>query len=327
MKRNLCPYFGRCGGCLYHDIPFDVYLEKKKNFILGAFHHVGIKVDISPIETIPFGLRRRATFAFHKNIIGFNGHKSHQIISLEKCPALTQTLSSILLPLKDLVTFLDTSGDIYVLETVYGIDIHIKAGNMLPNLIQREFLANFANQNNIVRLLFNNEPILQKKTLPFPPDVFLQPSDSGEKKLLEIVKKHIKNEKIIFDLFCGTGTFSKPLIQQGLKVTGYDLQEESVFCLGVNGIKRDLFRNPLLPTELNQAQAVIIDPPRAGAKAQTEQLSKSNVAKIIMISCNPITAARDIKNLVDAGWNLGTIIPIDQFIYSNHIEIICILEK
>lgn len=327
MKQNLCPYFGRCGGCLYQDIPFNDYLEKKKNFILSAFQHMGIEAPILPIKTIPFGLRRRATFAFRKNIIGFNGHKSHQIIPLDKCPALTPALSHILIPLKELILQLHTSGDIYVLDTIYGIDMHIKTGKNQPTLMEREILADFAHKNNIVRLLFNQEPILQKEPIPFLPDVFFQPSELGEKTLIEIVLENIENEKIIFDLFCGTGTFTKPLIQKGIKTIGYDSQEDSISCLGINGIKRDLFRNPLLAEELNQANAIIMDPPRAGAQAQTEQLAKSTVNKIIMVSCNPITAARDIQKLIHSGWNLEKIIPVDQFIYSNHIEIVCILKK
>lgn len=327
MNHIVCPYFGHCGGCLYQDIPLDSYLEKKKNFILSAFRHVNIDPPLLPIQVIPFGSRRRATFAFQKGIIGFNEHKSHKIIALDHCPALTPALSNMLPTLKKLIRELSSSGDISVLETTFGIDMHIKTGKNLPTLRQRELLANFAHQNNIVRLLFNKEPILQKVQLPFPPDTFLQPSQEGEDMLIDIVTKNIENEKHILDLFCGTGTFTKPLLKKGLNVTGYDVEEQSVACLGKNGVQRDLFRNPLLPTELRTADAVIIDPPRAGAKAQTEQLAQSTVSKIIMISCNPITAARDIKEFVLNGWHLESIYPVDQFIYSNHIEIVCILNK
>ena len=124
-----------------------------------------------------------------------------------------------------------------------------------------------------------------------------------------------------------SGTFTKPLIQAGLTVMGYDNASDSVKALGSNGTVRDLFRNPLLPSEFDGVDFVVIDPPRAGAKAQIEQLSQTNVPKIVMISCNPSTCARDVKVLSDNGWQLDKTTPVDQFTYSNHIELVCVLSK
>ncbi len=327
MKDVLCAHFPRCGGCLYLNMPFQEYLDKKKNFVLSAFRHEGLDVCLEPAQVIPLGHRRRATFAFCNGQIGFNGLKSHQIISLDDCAALTPALSAILKPLKALIKQIARKGDVTVLETPYGIDMHIKTGKEQPTLLQRELLAEFGNLNNVVRLLFNGEPILQKQQLPFPPDVFLQPSVLGEQTLIRLVMEHIETEKTVYDLFCGTGTFTKPLLDKKIKAVGYDLAADSVFALGIYGVKRDLFRNPLLPEELNQADAIIMDPPRAGAKAQTEQLALSRVSKVIMISCNPITAARDIKILSKNGWSIEKIVPVEQFIYTNHVEIVCVLTR
>lgn len=325
---DLCPYFGKCGGCIYQDMPTDDYLEMKKRYVMRCFSDYALTPDIKDIISIPIHSRRRACFAFHKGHLGFNETKSHTIIDIEECRLLTDNLCNILAPLRDFIKPLGESGDIFVLDTPYGIDMHIKTKSKnRPNLTMLEKLAAFANQNNVVRLLYNKDPIIEQTRLPFPPDVFLQPSAAGEMTLVNLMQSHIGSAKTAVDLFCGTGTFTKPLIQAGLIVKGYDSSIDSVKTLGSYGQVRDLFRNPLLPTELNNIDVVVIDPPRAGAKAQIEQLAKSNVNKIIMISCNPSSAARDIKVLLDNGWILNPIILVDQFTYSGHVELFCTLEK
>ncbi|MBQ9738607.1 MAG: class I SAM-dependent RNA methyltransferase [Alphaproteobacteria bacterium] len=325
---DLCPYFGKCGGCIYQDMPTNDYLEMKKRYVMRCFSDYGLTPVIEDIVSIPIHSRRRACFAFHKGHLGFNENKSHTIIDIEECRLLTDNLCHILSPLRTFIKSLNGSGDVFVLNTPYGIDMHIKTKSKeRPDLALLEKLALFANQNNVVRLLYNNNPIIEQTRLPFPPDVFLQPSEAGEKALVNLMTRHIGTAKTAIDLFCGTGTFTKPLIQAGLTVKGYDSSADSVKTLGTYGVVRDLFRNPLLPTELNDSDIVVIDPPRAGAKAQTQQLAQSAVQKIIMISCNPSSAARDIKILIDNGWQLNPITLVDQFTYSGHVELFCTLSK
>lgn len=322
-----CPYFGQCGGCRYLDLTPDAYEKLKRDKIETAFSFMGLNTPIDRFIRLPHGIRRRASFAFYKGHLGFNERKSHKIIDLETCLMLTPALNALIPALKKLVYELKESGDIFVLETPYGIDMHIKMGKKAATLNQLEILATFGRENPITRLLFNNDPILEKTKLPFPPDVFLQPSVDGEKTLVRLLQNAIETEKTGLDLFCGTGTFTKPLLERGLKITGYDSEKLSVHALGNNGIVRDLFRNPLLPDELNPADFVIMDPPRAGAKAQTEQLAQSTVKKIIMISCNPATAARDARILNDAGYTLSPLTVVDQFSYTEHSEIFLIFSK
>ena len=325
---DLCPYFGKCGGCIYQDMPTNDYLEMKKRYVMRCFSDYGLTPVIEDIVSIPIHSRRRACFAFHKGHLGFNENKSHTIIDIEECRLLTDNLCHILSPLRTFIKSLNGSGDVFVLDTPYGIDMHIKTKSKeRPDLALLEKLALFANQNNVVRLLYNNNPIIEQTRLPFPPDVFLQPSEAGEKALVNLMTRHIGTAKTAIDLFCGTGTFTKPLIQAGLTVKGYDSSADSVKTLGTYGVVRDLFRNPLLPTELNDSDIVVIDPRRAGAKAQTQQLAQSAVQKIIMISCNPSSAARDIKILIDNGWQLNPITLVDQFTYSGHVELFCTLSK
>ena len=326
MKIN-CPYFGKCGGCRYLDLEPDAYEKLKRAQIERAFSFMHLDIPIARFIRLPDGIRRRASFAFYKGHLGFNERKSHQIIDLDNCPMLTPALNALIPALKKLVYDLKGSGDIFLLETPYGIDMHIKMGKTSATLSQLELLAEFGQKNPVARLLFNKDPILEKTPLPFPPDVFLQPSVAGEETLIQLVKDALTTEKKGLDLFCGTGTFTKPLLEMGIQMTGYDSEKQSVSALGANGIVRDLFRNPLLPTELNEADFVVMDPPRAGAKAQTEQLAQSAVKKIILISCNPATAARDIHILIDVGYQASTLTVVDQFAYTDHVEICTILEK
>lgn len=326
-KTNICRHFNQCGGCVFQDIPYHEYLAKKENFIRRAFADYNIEVQIDPIQSVPLHTRRRASFAFYKGHLGFNEKKSHKIVDIQECNLLTPSLCALLNPMRELAKKLNASGDMHVLETPFGIDLHIKMGKEKPDLQLLELLSEFARANNIARLLFNNEPIIQQATLPHPPNVFLQPSLEGEKCLIDLVNKNIGAAKTAIDLFCGTGTFTKPLINAKLKVIGYDCEAQSVAVLGVHGKVRDLFRNPLMPDEFDGIDLVIIDPPRAGAKAQIDNLKLTNVPKIIMISCNPSTCARDTKALLDFGWKLEKITPVDQFTFSNHIELVCILSK
>ena len=324
---DLCPYFGKCGGCLYQDMSDSAYKQMKHQYILRCFADYGLSPELDEVISIGPNSRRRACFAFHKKHLGFNAKKSHTIVDLDTCRLLTDGLNAIIPSLRDLVARLNMSGDIFVLDTPFGIDMHIKTGKERADLRVLEILADFIGKNNIARLLYNNDPIAEQTTLPFPPDVFLQPSQAGEETLITLMKNHIGSAKTAVDLFCGTGTFTKPLIQAGLKVVGYDSSADSVKVLGAYGKVRDLFRNPLLPDEFKDIDFVVIDPPRAGAKAQVQHLADTNVQKIVMISCNPSSCARDIQILSNKGWYLNKITPVDQFTYSNHIELVCVLSR
>lgn len=328
MNQPICPNFDRCGGCLYLHLETEAYKSKKINFIKNSFAHEGIDLTLNDFILIPFGTRRRATFAFKKGIVGFNEQKSHKIIPLDNCPALTKKLSNLLPLITPLCKELNKSGDIFMQETSFGVDVHIKTGKEKPTLNERMILAEFASNHDIVRLFFNNDPIIEKMPIPLPVDLFLQPSFEGEAALKKEVLSNIsETDKTAIDLFCGAGTFTLPLKEKGLKVKGYDLAGPSLNHLKELGFKRDLFRNPLMRDEFEGIDLVVMDPPRAGAKNQAIELAKSTVKKVIMISCNPVTAARDAKIFLDGGWKIIKAIAVDQFIYTNHIEIICILEK
>ncbi len=326
MLKEKCPYFGKCGGCVWQNLTEQEYIAKKESFITHAFQDVGLNVSLEPIILIPTGTRRRANFAFVKNHFGFNETKSHKIIDIEICPLLTNNINSALPIIKKTLTQLKTSGDVFLLDTPLGLDIHIKTKTGIPNLEQLEILTALNQTPNIVRVIYNDTPIFEKAALPGTADNFLQPSVEGEQALIKLVLEHPHTHHHAVDLFCGKGTFTVPLLEKGLIVTGYD-SSESVLILNNHGVQRDLFRFPLTPDELKGIDLAILDPPRAGALAQVTQLAQTNIQTIIMISCNPKTCARDIKLLTDNGWSIQKITPVDQFTYSNHIELVAILKK
>ena len=325
--KTICPFFGKCGGCLYQDLTESDYYTKKENFIKRAFADYKIDVNLSPIQTVPLGSRRRASFAYAGGRLGYNALKSHQIIEITECRLLKQEIIDFLPTLKDWIQKIGGKGDVFVLTTDFGLDIHIKPTKKEKITLQKlETLNIMANTPEVARLTYDDEPIVSKTLLSFMPEDFLQPSAEGEKILTDLIKKASEGAKKAVDLFCGGGTFTKPLLELGIKTTGYDCSK-SVEQLGVNGVRRDLFRSPLLPEEMADLDLIVIDPPRAGAKAQAEQIARTNVPKIIMVSCNPQTAARDIRILLDNGWELVKTTPVDQFTWSNHIELVCELLK
>ena len=326
MLKKKCPYFGKCGGCIWQDLNRHDYIEKKELFIKYAFQDVGLQVKLNPMVLIPLGTRRRACFAFTPAHFGFNEEKSHKIIDIDSCLLLTPALNKSLPLLRKITSQLKTNGDVFILNTVYGLDIHIKDKKGLPKLEQLELLTTLNQEPSITRLIYNGTPIFEKTPLPAMADSFAQPSLEGEKALIQLVMENVGNAHKAVDLFCGKGTFTTPLLEKGVSVIGYD-SSESVHTLGINGVQRDLFRNPLTDEEFSGIDLALLDPPRAGAIAQTQQISHSQIPTIIMISCNPKTAARDIKILTGKGWEIQSITPVDQFTYSNHIELVAVLKK
>lgn len=322
-----CNAFPACGGCLYLNLDDASYTEKKRLFIKSAFLNQGIDAEPEPLISVPFGRRRRAAFAYKGGIAGFNAFKSGRICPLYACPALLPELSDFLPALHELARYLKGGGNIFVLQTPFGIDLCLKENNPRLTLEKQEFLTAFALKNNLARLCYGSEPLVQRVQLPFPADAFLQPSLEGEKILIDLVLSHIGAPKRTADLFCGAGTFTRPIQKAGLSVTGYDINTQSLNPVKEITQKRDLFRSPLTQIELNAFDCVVLDPPRAGAVAQCRELAKSAVKNILMISCSPKTAARDVRLLIEGGFRVQKIVPVDQFKYSNHIELFIPLTK
>lgn len=328
MLKEKCPYFGVCGGCVWQDLSLQEYIQKKENFILRAFQDVGLEIHLNPMILIPTGTRRRCSFSFVKGHLGFNKAQSHQIVEIQSCPLLKPSLNKILPFIRGVISKLKTSGDVFLLDTFAGVDIHIKDNAGKPDLEKVEILTSLNQHPEIARLIYNNIPLFEKGLYnDSGADNFAQPSLEGEQTLVRLVVGASQNAHRAVDLFCGSGTFTKPLINKGISTTGYECMKEAVAWLGPHGVVRDLFRKPLTKEELTGVDFIVIDPPRAGALAQSKELAQLEKGKIVMVSCSPKTAARDICLLIKGGWHLASLTPVDQFTYSNHIELVAILEK
>lgn len=321
---TLCPHFGRCGGCLYQDLPHAAYIQKKRLFILRSFADKGINLTLDEFIETPLHTRRRAGFKFSSGRFGFYEHQGHGLIDLTECRLLTPRLEALLPAFRKVTRQVGGKGELFVLDTALGVDMRFVVSGRAADLAILEILSAFAgHQDDIVRIWWNHTPVLEKAPLPVPTaDSFLQPSVFGEETLIRLVSEQAAGCRTAVDLFCGAGTFLIPLLAQGIKATGYDIAGESLKRLGTHAVARDLFRAPLTTDELDKTDLVVLDPPRQGAAAQAAALADSTVGRIVMVSCNPVTAARDTRLLTEKGWEIGRAVALDQFTYSNHIEII-----
>jgi len=349
-----CPHYELCGGCALQHMEKNAYATWKRDLIERALVQRGFETApvLDPI-LIGEGTRRRVTFTALKRgkrvALGFNARASHDIVTVDRCPLLVDSLNDLIPPLNDaLATILDDGARarINVTACENGVDVMIEGGGS-PELQAREALATFLQGSEAVRLAWKDEgrapePIAQKTAplvyltgvpVELPPGAFLQASVEGEHAIRDAVLAGVgEGARRIADLYCGLGSFSIPLAQQGI-VDAVDATESSIRALeraagraGLGGRVtahvRDLSRQPLDVVELSKFDAVVFDPPRAGAGDQVGYLADADVARVVAVSCNPATFARDARILVDGGFRLLSVQPIDQFIYSPHVELV-----
>lgn len=310
MKK--CPLFSICGGCAY-----DFSDEKKyKSEKLANLPKINFTDDAIWGAV---GTRRRADFAFVEGHFGFFKTKSKDIIDIQNCPNLGLEINAVLpdvakLPWTGagsvLITKCENGIDVGVISSVpyYSADFR-GAVEKLPASIIR-----FTWNDKIVRQYAEPEIKFNDKIVKYTPGAFLQPTQQTEQILRDMVVKYVGNAKKTVDLFCGLGNFT-----YATNATGFD-----VFG---NGIKRDLFKRPLTAKNLNQYEVIIMDPPRTGAMEQCKEIAKSNVPRVIYVSCNPNTFVRDAQILERGGYKMTTAIPIDQFVGASHWEIFSIFDN
>lgn len=355
----ICPYFGVCGGCVLQHAKTSFYHEMKIRWLKEAFP-VSIVVPEFDIPVfIPPYSRRRVTFGFAWNPqvrwMGLNMRRSDKLLAVETCALLVPELERLIKPLRTLMmdkTLQITerkkgSGDILLQHTDAGTDILFTLP-FDPDLHWRMAIADFALEAGVARvswrmsehdfpepLFVGNHPILAVGDfyLEPPPGVFLQPSKEGEKALQEVVSEYLGNAIDIMDLFCGAGTFTLSLLKKGRKLYGVDNDDEALKALVLASAgrvtieERDLFKVPMLTEELNGYSAIVFDPPRAGAKAQCMQIAASDVPVVVAVSCNPVSFVRDAEILINGGYSLQRITPVDQFVFSPHMELVALFTK
>jgi len=347
-----CKHFTQCGGCALQHLRTPAYLDFKEQVVAQVMARRGFNdVSVEPPLAFPAHTRRRVTLAAMKNrqgvVLGFHQKRGNQLVNITECTIAVPEIVAMFDPLRDLLgDILPGGGKATIAMTVTekGVDMLIDAGIPL-DLPLREALASFALQVDVARLTWklkdDEEPVIVLRTpivtfhqtkITLPTSVFLQASAPSEAALIDYVRREVGGASQIADLFSGCGTFSYPLAAQA-KVDAFDIDIEMVEAARralpkgqdaprLVSNRRDLFKEPLTVSELAHYDAVVLDPPRAGAKTQCIELAKSEVPDIVMVSCNPATFSRDARTLVDGGYVMDSVQPIDQFLWSAHIELV-----
>jgi 23S rRNA (uracil1939-C5)-methyltransferase len=349
-----CKHFTVCGGCALQHVEASAYREWKRDQVVQALAQRGITdVEVAPLVPVAPHTRRRAVLAARLTrsgiVLGFQERFSHFIVDVEDCPILHPKLLGLIAPLRAALEHeLSTrgQGEIGLTLTDTGIDMTLGLPHVELDQKRRARLSALAATLGLARLTVNAELIAQVhppslrwagvSVVP-PSDAFVQAVAEAESAMQALVADILKGVKRVADLFSGCGAFTFPLAKH-TAVAAFDSDADAIAALAaaarsaqglkpVTAERRDLFRRPLLSAELNKFDAVVIDPPRAGAKAQTEQLAVSKVRTIAAVSCNPATFARDARTLIDGGYALKRVTPIDQFLWSPHIELVAHFEQ
>lgn len=349
-----CAHFGDCGGCdLQHWQTAEV-LAWKRQQIEVTLAHRGLVTEIAPAIATPPRERRRARLALRRYgdqfLLGFHARQSHRVVDVQQCPVLNERLAASLPALRQLGPMLlrrDGEVALEVTDTEGGIDLVIeRAGE--PSTALRGELARFAAQHRFARISWRGEQdseLVAKLAAPvirfggvaveLPAGAFVQASPTAEAALLAEVRTAATGAKRIADLYAGCGAFSLPLAALAA-VHAVEGHAESAKALDKSARQavarvtvehRDLDRRPLQGDELKKLDLVVLDPPRAGARVQCEALARSKVPTIAYVSCNPATFARDARLLVDGGYRLEKVVPVDQFLWSAHVELVAVLRR
>ncbi len=352
----ICRHFGRCGGCSLQHVSAEYYRRWKQQLVRTALNHRGFE-DVTVLEPriSPGASRRRVRLAAAGRgggiaVVGFSERASHNIIDITECPVSSPEIMAFIEPLRKFLGQQLTRRqkmNIQINLAENGLDI-ILEGRGEPDLDLRMDMAAFAEDQDIARICWQDmklkkpyHEILCERRKPYvvfagrqvylPPGSFLQATRAGEEALINFVQTSLVDADRLVDIFAGCGTFTVAMIgDHGVHAVEGDgemvaaLQKSSRQMGKIRALTtevRNLFLRPLLPRELNGFDGLIIDPPRAGAQAQIQEIVKSDIEKLVMISCNPASFARDARLLVDGGFIMGDILPIDQFLYSPHLEI------
>jgi 23S rRNA (uracil1939-C5)-methyltransferase len=338
-----CPHFTECGGCATQHLDQETYQGWKRSLVVDALAQARVPADVAPLVDAHGDGRRRATFHARKGLFGFARFRSHALVDLDTCPLLTPGLNAALPACRALVGVLRTRDkplDLLVTQTITGIDIDIRGSGPITETL-RLTLAGLARKHDLARLSNHGDVILEARaplvrfgkaeTIP-PPGAFLQATTAADTILAGLVAEGLGSAKRVLDLFSGCGTFALALADR-VPVHAVDSDKPAIAALDkaarrTQGLKtvttlvRDLFERPYLPDELKPFDAVVFDPPRAGAEAQAKKLAASSIRRIIAVSCNPATFARDAAILIAGGYRMGIVTPVDQFRHAGHVELV-----
>ena len=343
-----CQHFGTCGGCAIQHWESGHYQAWKRGLVVETLAQAKIFCDVHPlIDAHGLGRRRitlHARMGTHDVLkVGFSAANSHDIVPVDRCPILDPGLSGALDAAWAIAEPLKPTGkplDIQFVATDSGLDVDVRGSGPLPsNMIAT--LSEVADRHRLARLTRHGELVLMRTPptitigtaqVTLPPGSFLQATAAGEEALAALVGEHCRRAKHIADLFCGVGPFALRLAAKS-RISAFDndagavtaLQKAATSTSGLKPVKaetRDLFRRPLMPQELRDYDAVVFDPPRQGAQAQVRQLALSKIPVVVAVSCNVATFARDARILIDGGYGIESVTPVDQFRHTPHVELV-----
>ena len=350
-----CKHFGACGGCSLQHMADAAYVSWKTGLAASALAARGFDVALAPLLRIAPGTRRRAELAAWRGgagiEIGFHAGHSDTIVDLGACHVLEAPIVALLPKLR---LFLNEhlrgneALDLHLTNCDNGFDL-VLTGRTLDTR-KRMAVADFAAANRIVRVTWRSEvgstaEIVALHESPFvtfgtvqvvpPPGAFLQAAKPAETAIVAEIAAAVGRAKRVIDLFAGLGTFGFPLTGRVHAVEGdfaavaamQDAARASFRAGRFTAEARDLERRPFMPEELEPFDAAIFDPPREGAAEQAKWLAQSDVPTIVAVSCNPATFARDARTLVDGGYTLARVVPVDQFLWTSHLELVAVFKK
>jgi 23S rRNA (uracil1939-C5)-methyltransferase len=353
-RAPICPWFGRCGGCAAQHMSEALYREWKRGLVVEALALRKIEAEVGPLVDAHGLGRRRATFharfphGARADEVGFMRARTHEIVGIDACPLFAPGMEGAVAAARALAA--DLRGlqkplDISVTATMEGLDVDLRGPGPL-GLAETRKLVRTGEAFDLARVANHGQPVIELRPVrvafgdalvALPPGGFLQATEAGEEVLAAVALEALRGAKRVADLFCGAGAFALRLAGAS-EVLAADSDAAAVRALAraaadTRGLKpvavetRDLFRRPLAAAELSRFDGALFDPPRAGAEAQARELAASSLAAVVAISCNPVTFARDTRILIDGGFRLGTLAPIDQFRFSPHVEIAAVFRR
>jgi len=349
----ICPHFGVCGGCAVQHWEMSCYRAWKRDLVTAALRQAGLDVPVADLIDAHGEGRRRAVFHARRGThdvleVGFSTARAHHLVAIDHCPVLAKSLDGALKAAWAIAETLDRTRkplDIHVTSTDAGLDVDVRGSGALSAPLVSA-LAAVSAKHDLARLTRHGELVAQtrmptlrigKAIVQLPPAAFLQATAEGEATLARLVLSACTGATRVADLFSGIGPFALRLAESATVFAADDdesalsaLERAAASAPGLKPVqveRRDLFRRPLAAVELKKFDAVVFDPPRQGAAMQARELAASSVPRIVAVSCNAGTFARDVRELVRGGYRLSIVTPVDQFRYSAHVEIVALLEK
>jgi 23S rRNA (uracil1939-C5)-methyltransferase len=343
----ICPHFGVCGGCAIQHWDAARYREWKRELVVEPLRKAGIAAPVDELIDAHGEGRRRVVLHARRGThgilqVGLAALHTHRIVAIDQCPILAPGLGRIIdaaWAIAETLQGAEKPLDIQATLTDAGIDVDVRGSGQLDPRLNLA-LARLAEAHSLARITRHGELVVQRveptirlgrAVVALPPGAFLQATAQGEETLAALVLSHAGAAARVGDLFAGIGPFALRLAERA-RVIAADSDDGALTALrraaaGTRGLKpieaerRDLFRRPFMGRELGM-DAVVFDPPRQGAETQARELAKSSVPTIIAVSCNAATFARDARILIEGGYHLAQVTPVDQFRYAAHVEIV-----